>query len=147
MKPALEHVEAKTTSTTSTHDELQQEDAQYQRQDHHDDHQMVSNELPTPDQGQCYNPEMNQDVASWWDGMGDFLEYGLWGGLWNLDDPAAYHHHHADLKVVTQNNQGVASYCGGDSNIRAIENQANKAFTYGGAYNNFYLANCQSYSF
>ncbi|KAF3444913.1 hypothetical protein FNV43_RR14606 [Rhamnella rubrinervis] len=146
------HVEDKTT--TSTTHELQSQDDQYhQRQD-----QMVSR-LPNSDdhQGECYNPVMiNQDVASWWDTMGDFLDYGSWGDLWNLDDPAAHDHHHhgrmdngtttAGLKLATQNNQAVATYCGGNSNIRAIENQANKAFSLGGDYyNNLY--NYQGYSF
>lgn len=150
---SLTNVEAKTTTAT-THQLQPPDDHQYhQRQD-----QMVSNSVI--DQGQCYNPLMiNQDVASWWDTMGDFLEYGSWGGLWNLDDPASHdhhlHHQHgrmdngtttAGLKLAAQNNQGVATYCGGDSNVRAIETQANKAFSFGGDYNNN-LYNYQGYSF
>lgn len=147
---SLIHVEAKTTASTA-HDELQPQGDQY----HQTQDQMVSRLPNSDDQGQCYNPVMiNQDVASWWDTMGDFLEYGSWGSLWNLDDPAAHDlHGHMDngtttagLKPATQNNQAAATYCGGDSNIRAIENQANKAFSFGGDYNNN-LYNYQGYSF
>lgn len=145
------HVEADIISEAkTTTDQLQAQDHQQMKETI-----MVSKlqNSDQDDQEQSF-PEIHQDVASWWDSMEDFLEYGSWGGLWNLDDPAHDHHNAVDRgmnhcsKLATQNiNQAVASYCGGDSNKhRAIESQANcKPFSCGGDYNNFY--NFQGFGF
>ncbi|KAH7532782.1 hypothetical protein FEM48_Zijuj04G0058600 [Ziziphus jujuba var. spinosa] len=140
------HVEAGTdqVKTITTDHQLQAKDDHQQRQEN-----IMVSKLQNSDGTEDYFPMMHQDVACWWDSMADFLEYGSWGGLWNLDDHHPAHDDHGATmdhgmnqycsKLGGQNNQALASYCGGDSNKqRAIENhQAN--------HNNLY--NYQGFSF